>query len=187
MKELKRASLVFALFFVITGLGYPFLIRGLSRLLFPAQANGSLLIDKGQVVGSALIGQRFTSPGYFHGRPSAIDYDASNSGGTNFGPANGKLLAEVNSRIEKARAENGMGQAEPVPADLVLASASGLDPDISLDAALLQVPRIARARGMSDDDVKGVVTAMANGGYAGAPMRINVLRVNLALDGWRAR
>ena len=115
MKELKRASLIFALFFVVTGLAYPLFISGLSRLLFPAQAGGSLIIDKGIVVGSALIGQRFTSPGYFHGRPWAIDYDASNSGGTNFGPDNGKLLAEVANRIRKTRAENNMGRAEPVP------------------------------------------------------------------------
>ncbi len=187
MKEFKRTILVFALFFVVTGLAYPLLVTGLSRLLFPAQADGSLIKDRGKIVGSALIGQKFTNPRYFHGRPSAIDYDASNSGGTNYGPANEKLLKDVESRVGKTRTEDGLGPAEPVPADLVLASASGLDPDISLDAALVQVPRIARTRGISTEDVKGVVTRVVIGGFAGAPVRINVLKANLTLDRLKVR
>ena len=187
MKDLKRAVLVFALFFIVTGLAYPLLITGFSKLLFPAKAGGSLIVDEGRLVGSALIGQRFTSPRYFHGRPSAADYDASNSNASNYGPANKKFLAEVADRVKRTRAENGLGKTSPVPADLVLASASGLDPDIGLQAALVQVPRIARTRKMSEEAVKGLVAAMTRGGFADAPITINVLKANLALDQIKAR
>jgi len=135
MKESVRALLIFLVFSVAAGIAYPLGITGLARLFFKEKATGSLVTDQGRAVGSALIGQKFTGARYFHGRPSANDYDAANSGGDNFGPANRKYLEEVAGRVKKTRSENGLGPDAPVPADLVLASASGLDPHISPEAA----------------------------------------------------
>ena len=130
MKAFVRALLLFILFSVVTGLAYPLLITGLCQLIFPHKANGSLIVASGKIVGSNLIGQSFTSPKYFIGRPSAIEkpYDASNSGGSNFGPSNAKFLEEVGKRIGKVRQENGLRPGASVPADLVLASAVDLTP-----------------------------------------------------------
>ena len=141
---------------VLLGLAYPFAMTGISQLFFREKANGSLVVSDNRVAGSSLIGQNFTNPKYFHGRPSAMEkpYDASNSGGTNFGPSNAKFLEEVAKRIEKVRKENTLDPAAPVPADLVLASASGLDPHISVETAMLQVPRIAKARGLQESEVQ---------------------------------
>jgi potassium-transporting ATPase KdpC subunit len=182
MKEFKRAALVFLVFSIITGLAYPLIITGLSQTFFPYKANGSLVRVGDRTVGSELVGQKFSSTRYFHGRPSANDYDASNSGGTNFGPASEKYLAEVVGRIKAIRTENGLSSEASVPADLVLASGSGLDADISLEAAVLQAPRVARARGLPADRVMNTVQTMAEHVYPKGWARVNVLKLNLALD-----
>lgn len=188
MRELGRGILIFVVLSVVTGLIYPFVITGLSRLLFSKQANGSMITIGDRVAGSKLIGQSFTSPRYFNGRPSAIEkpYDASNSGGSNFGPTNKKYLEQVEGRVTQVRNENGMSTDVALPADLVLASGSGLDPHITVESALLQVQRVAKARGLSEEDVKGLITKTAEGRYWG-PARVNVLELNLALDDLRAK
>lgn len=186
MRLFVRALLLFILFSVLTGLAYPFLITGLCQLIFPHKANGSLIVAGGKIVGSDLIGQSFTSPKYFNGRPSAIEkpYDASNSGASNFGPSNAKFLEEVGKRIGKVRQEDGLNPGASVPADLVLASGSGLDPHISLDAALIQVPRVAKARNLPEAQVRETVEKLAETAFLGLTdgKRVNVLKLNLALD-----
>ena len=182
MRELTRAALILVVLSVLCGLAYPFAITGLSRLCFPEKAGGSLIIYDGRVTGSALLGQRFETGRYFHGRPSATNYDGSNSGGTNFGPTNRKLVEEVAGRVEKTRREERLGPKAPVPSDLVLSSGSGLDPDISLDAAMVQVARVARERRLPEGDLGRMVQASAEGSYWGGPARVNVLKLNLALE-----
>ena len=168
---------------LIFGVVYPIAITGLAQAMFADKANGQLIEKNGRVVGSKIIGQAFSSAGYFHSRPSAAGsgYDAANSGGTNLGPTNKKLIDMVRVAAETARKEN---PGVPVPIDLVTTSASGLDPHISPAAADFQVPRIARERGMSEADVRGAVTAHTEGrqwGFLGEPV-VNVLELNLALD-----
>ena len=136
MKQLMRAVLIFIVLSLMTGLAYPLVVTGLAELFFPWKASGSLITDHGRVVGSALIGQKFTKARYFHGRPSANSYDASNSGGTNFGPASAQFIQEVKARVEQTRIEDNLRPDAPIPADLVLASGSGLDPDISVEVGL---------------------------------------------------
>ena len=186
MRAFKRALIFFILFSVLTGLAYPLLITGLCQLIFPHKANGSLIIANGKAVGSDLIGQNFTSPKYFNGRPSAIEkpYDASNSGASNFGPSNAKFLEEVGKRIGKVRQDNSLQTDAPVPADLVLASGSGLDPHISLDAAMIQVSRVARARQLPETQVRDTVEKLAETPFFGlaGQKRVNVVQLNLALD-----
>ena len=186
MKAFGRALLFFILFSILTGLAYPMFITGLCQLIFPHTANGSLIIAGDKIVGSDLIGQNFSRPGYFNGRPSAIEkpYDASNSGASNFGPSNTKFLEEVGKRIDKVRQENGLNPGVPIPADLVLASGSGLDPHISLDAALIQVPRVAKARNLPEAQVRETVEKFAESPFLGLTdgKRVNVLKLNLALD-----
>jgi K+-transporting ATPase ATPase C chain len=172
---------------LLTGLAYPLLVTGLAQFLFPQQANGSLVKSgQGQVVGSELIGQRFSHPAYFHGRPSAageISYDATASGGSNLGPTSQKLRDRVISDLERLRKENPEA-ALPVPAELLTASASGLDPHLSLVGTLWQVPRVAKARKVSPARVETVVRLHLEGpdlGFLGEP-RMNVLLLNLALD-----
>src|SRR4029450_10440263 len=172
---------------VLTGLIYPFVITGLAQLLFPWRANGSLVTDeKGQVVGSELIAQGFINPAYFQPRPSAAGekgYDATSSGGSNLGPTSKKLQDRVNDDIKRLKAENPEATGA-IPAQLVTASASGLDPHVSPEAMLWQVPRVAKARGISAERVKAVVESSVEGrtfGILGEP-RVNVLLVNLALD-----
>jgi K+-transporting ATPase ATPase C chain len=150
----------------------------------PYQANGSLLYVDGKVVGSELIGQSFTSPGYFHGRPSAVGYDATGSGASNLGPSSAKLMEQVKERIEKVRQENGLAPDAPVPADMVLASGSGLDPHISPENARLQIGRVAKARKLPESDVKALVEKFIEPpqfGMLGAE-KVNVLKLNIALD-----
>jgi len=185
MKELKPAILMCLLFTVLCGGLYPALVTGLAQAIFPKQANGSLIVDaNGQTVGSELIGQPFTEPRYFWPRPSAtaeFSYNPMASGGSNSGPTNPAFLATVTERVEVLRATGVTG---PIPADLVLASASGLDPHISLGAARLQIPRIALARNLSEDAVARFVTMHTEGrqlGLLGEP-RVNVLLLNRALD-----
>jgi len=160
------------------------LVTLVAQITMPDKANGSLLYVDGKVVGSELIGQSFTSPGYFHGRPSAVDYDSAESGGSNYGPTSAKLMEQVSQRIEQVRRENGLSSDAPVPADLVLASGSGLDPHISVEGAMLQVPRVATARGLPESEVKMLVEQHIETlqlGFLGQE-RVNVLKLNLALD-----
>jgi K+-transporting ATPase ATPase C chain len=184
--SLWRTSILFTLFTaVIFGLGYPLLITGLAHIIFPRQAAGSLITGKdGAVIGSELIAQSFTSDKYFHPRPSAAGngYDATSSGGTNLAQSNAKLPARMQADIDKLAAEN---PGKPVPIDMVTYSASGLDPDITPDNAYFQAPRIAKARGLSEDAVHQLIAQHIKGrtlGFIGEP-RVNVLDLNLALDG----
>lgn len=169
---------------VVLSLVYTFFITWGAQILMPYQAGGSLIYVNGTVVGSELIGQNFSSPGYFHGRPSAVDYNASNSGGSNYGATSVALMEQVKQRVEKVRNENGLSPNASVPADLVLASGSGLDPHISVDGAMIQVQRIAKARGLAELDLQELVdrqTEQPQFGFLGQT-RINVLKLNIALD-----
>lgn len=185
--ELRRNLLIAVLMTTVTtvlfGLVYPLAITAIAQFLFPAQANGQLVSQNGTLVGSRLIGQGFARPTYFHSRPSATTtpYDAANSGGSQLGPINAKLIAAVSANVAAARADN---PTVPVPVDLVTASASGFDPHISPAAAEFQVPRVSRERGISEADVRQLVRLHTEGrqlGFLGEP-RVNVLELNLALD-----
>jgi K+-transporting ATPase ATPase C chain len=176
---------------LLLGVIYPLAITGVCQALFPRQANGSLITSGGKVIGSELIGQNFTKPEYFQPRPSAAGtdgYDAANSGATNYGPTNQKLIDRVKTSVEKFRKDNPDYHG-PIPADLLTTSASGLDPDISPDSAAAQVPRVAKARGVSVDQLSQLVgqyTQQPDLGLLGEP-RVNVLKLNLALDQQFAR
>ena len=183
---LRPALTLFAALSLVTGLLYPLAVTGLAQVIFPHQANGSLVENTGQIVGSALIGQQFSAPGHFWGRPSAtapMAYNASGSGGSNLGPSNPALHQAVQERIAALRAADPGNQAA-VPVDLVTASASGLDPHISRAAADYQAARVARARSLPEERVRALVAEHSEGallGLLGEP-RVNVLQLNLALD-----
>jgi K+-transporting ATPase ATPase C chain len=186
MKELKNALLLFGVMALIVGLIYPLAITGISQVIFPYQANGNIITVNGNIVGSELIGQDFTSPGYFHGRPSAVDYNASTSGGSNFGPTNKKLVDRVNESINEIKTEEGLPANDIVPADLVLASASELDRYISVESAMIQVPRIARERNLSESVINDLIHENEEVPFPGIGQPIvNVLKLNIALDGIR--
>ena len=184
---LKPALVLLALFTLLLGLGYPALVTGAAQLLLPRQANGSLIRTGDTAVASDLIGQSFTDPRYFWGRPSdtpGTPYNAANSGGTNLGPLNPALQERVSARIAALKAADPT-QTAPVPVDLVTASASGLDPHISSAAAQWQAPRVARLRGLPLEQVQALIEQNTEGrqwGFLGEP-RVHVLRLNLALDG----
>lgn len=186
-KQALSAFLCVLVLTVLTGLAYPLLVTGLAKVIFPRRASGSLVVQGGRVVGSALIGQPFDDPGLFWGRPSAtapFPYNAALSTGSNLGPTNPALLEAVQGRIQTLRAADP-GNPDPIPVDLVTASASGLDPDISPAAALYQVRRVAKARGLSEATVRKLVESHVTQrqfGLLGEP-RVNVLFLNLALEG----
>jgi K+-transporting ATPase ATPase C chain len=185
--ELRTSAIAtLALCVLLCGV-YPVLVWGVAQGLFRDKANGSLIERDGKVIGSALIGQPFTAPGYFHPRPSAAGdgYDAVKSGGSNLGPISRKLIETVEERIARVRAENGLPPDAPIPADAVTASGSGLDPHISVKYALLQARRVALARGLSEDEMLKKIEAHTEGrdlGILGEP-RVNVLELNRDLDG----
>jgi len=188
---LRQAIVLLLLLTAITGIAYPFAVTGIAQLVFPHQANGSLILRDGKPVGSALIGQSFTDPKYFWGRPSATapqPYNGTASAGSNLGPANPALRVAIKQRIAALRAADPDNRA-PVPVDLVMASGSGLDPDISPAAALYQSSRVAHARGLPPDGVRALIQRHTRGrqfGVLGEP-RVNVLELNLALDRLAAR
>jgi K+-transporting ATPase ATPase C chain len=195
LKEIRPAIVLLVALTLITGVIYPFAMTGIARVIFPTQSQGSLVEENGKIVGSALIGQEFKSDRYFHGRPSATvspdpndttkavpaPYNAANSGGSNLGPTNKSLMERVQGDMDRLQQENPSSE---VPIDLVATSASGLDPHISPAAAHFQVPRVAKARNMSEDSVRRLVDEQVEGrtlGILGEP-RVNVLALNLALD-----
>jgi K+-transporting ATPase ATPase C chain len=184
MKDLLRSILIFSIMSLLTGLAYPFIITGISNIMMPQKAEGSLIISKDKVVGSRLIGQQFSNARYFHGRPSALakPYDASNSGGSNFGPSNTKFLDDVGKRVQQVRDEDGLAATVPVPADMVLASASGLDPHISVETALLQIARVSHARGLRETEIENAIAGVAESSYFGGHRIVNVLKLNMAID-----
>lgn len=184
--QIRPALMALLIFTVLTGLLYPLVVTGIAQLVFPHQANGSLIVQNGQIVGSTLIGQQFTDPKYFWGRLSATGpypYNAASSSGSNLGPTNPALLDEVKGRIAALKAADP-SNTQPIPVDLVTSSGSGLDPDISVAAALYQLPRVARLRGLSESALRTLVDQYTHGrqlGFLGEP-RVNVLQLNLALD-----
>lgn len=186
LKELKPAIVVFGLLTALTGAAYPALITGIAQAAFPDQANGSLIVQDGKTVGSHLIGQPFSDPGHFWGRPSAttpMPFNAASSAGSNQGPLNPALEEAIKGRIEALKASDPT-QAAPIPVDLVTASGSGLDPQISVAAALWQAPRIARSRKLAEAQVRELIASHTKGrqlGILGEP-RVNVLELNLALN-----
>ena len=185
--QLRPAIVLFAMLAIVTGLIYPFVITSVAQVLFQQQANGSLIYQDGQPVGSALIGQPFDDAKYFWGRLSATSpfpYNAAASSGSNYGPLSSALTDAAQTRIEALRAADPTN-TQPIPVDLVTSSGSGLDPHISPAAALYQVPRVARVRGLSEDQVRSLVQRFTEDrqfGFLGEP-RVNVLKLNLALDG----
>jgi K+-transporting ATPase KdpC subunit len=182
-RQLRYAIGFVVLLTVLTGVIYPLAVTGLAQALFRHQANGSLISDNGQVIGSELIGQPFSDPRYFWGRLSAAEYDAAASSGSNYGPTNPALLEAIQARIDALRAVDPDNE-EPIPVDLVTASGSGLDPHISIAAAQYQMPRVARYRGLSEGQVSALVDRFTEGrqfGFLGES-RVNVLKLNLALD-----
>jgi K+-transporting ATPase ATPase C chain len=196
LRELRPAIVLVIVLTLITGLVYPLVMTGIAGVLFPTQAQGSLVEVDGKVVGSSLIGQEFTSDKYFHGRPSATTapdpndssktvaapYNAANSGGSNLGPTNKALIDRVKADVDKLKQEN---PSAPVPIDLVTTTGSGLDPDITPEAAFFQVPRVAKARNLPEDRLRQLVNDHVQGrllGLFGEP-RVNVLALNMALDG----
>ena len=185
LSDLKPALRLLLVLTLLIGGVYPVMVTGLARVFYPAEAVGSLIEgEDGRLLGSSLIGQRFVQPGYFHSRPSAVDYDAGRSGGSNLSPAGRRFVTLVTARAAAYRADNLASKAPLVPLELVTASGSGLDPHVSPAGALYQVPRVARVRGMGVEHLQMLVGLLVEGrtlGFLGEP-RVNLLKLNLALD-----
>jgi K+-transporting ATPase ATPase C chain len=184
ISQLRPAFFMLLIFTVITGIIYPLTVTGIAQVIFPYQSNGSLIFVDGKAAGSELIGQQFDDPRYFWGRPSAVEYSATLSSGSNYGPMNPALMDSVQTWIDALKAADP-DNTLPIPVDLVTASGSGLDPHISVAAALYQVSRVASARGLSEAEVQSLVEKYTEGrqfGFLGES-RVNVLQLNLALDG----
>ena len=189
-RQLAPAVVAFLAFTLVTGFAYPLVVTGVAQVVFPHRADGSLVERRGQIVGSRLIGQAFAGNRYFYPRPSAAGdgYDAMASSASNLGPTNPALLRVVRQRVREYRRENGLAPGQVVPVDAVTASASGLDPDISVANARLQAARVARARGLPVAEVQSLISRHTSGrslGFLGEPV-VNVLELNLALDGPRS-
>jgi K+-transporting ATPase ATPase C chain len=185
MKQVTVSALMLIIMTIMFGIIYPFAMTGIARVLFSRQANGSLVTVNGAIAGSELIGQGFAGPKYFHGRPSANNYDGTNSGGSNYGPTNRKLVEQAEKLAMSVRIENGLQAGAVIPSELVLASGSGLDPHISLESARIQVDRIAGARGLDKSIIIKLLTHNSEKRYWdlwGDPY-VNVLKLNIALDG----
>ena len=184
IKDLKSAIIIFGMMAIVLGLIYPLVLTGISQAVFPYQANGEMIKVNGNIIGSELIGQNFESSQYFHGRPSAIDYNASTSGGSNYGPTNQKLIDRVNETTNQIKINENLPANATIPSDMVLASGSGLDRYISVESAIIQVPRIAKARNISESSIKDLIhkTQELPLPEIGQPL-VNVLKLNIALDG----
>lgn len=184
-QQLRPALVAVVVFTILTGVAYPLAVTGIAQTVLDAEADGSRIHVDGELRGSDLIGQPFAGPEWFHPRPSAVDYTAESSGGSNLGPTNPQLLTDIERRADEYRQENGLGDGVPVPVDAVTASGSGLDPHISPRNARLQALRVAAARGLDLDDVRALVeehVERRSGGVLGEP-RVNLVRLNIALDG----
>ena len=179
-----KISIILLILVCAWQVAYTYFVTAVAQIAMPDKANGSLLYVNGEVVGSELIGQSFTTPGYFHGRPSALNYEGDEAAGSNLGPSSAKLMKEVTQRVEQVRRENGLAADASVPADLVLASASGLDPHISVASAMIQVQRIATARGLPESEVKALVDQHIEPPQFGVlgQEKVNVLKLNLDLN-----
>lgn len=198
MKNIIIAIKSFIIFSILLGLIYPLAITGIAQVVFPQKANGSLILENGKIVGSSLIGQKFDKPEYFNSRPSAVDYNASGSGASNFGPTNKKFMTQIKERIDKeakkTRGQEGKQFNEPallpsrppalIPADMVLSSASGLDPHISIKNAQLQAKRVSKIRGISEEKINELITQNTDSNFLGiwGQDGVNVLKLNIALD-----
>lgn len=180
-KNVITAVLTLIVFTIFLGFIYPLVITGIAQVMFPFQSNGSLIIKDGHIIGSELIGQSFTDIRYFHGRPSSINYDASNSGGSNFGPMNKTFMKRIEDQIKIIRADNNLSSDLFIPGDIITSSASGLDPHISPESAKIQINRIARIRGIPKNKLDELIMTYMEHPISGGHY-VNVLKLNLALD-----
>jgi K+-transporting ATPase ATPase C chain len=184
MKQIKISLIMILMMTLLTGIVYPLLMTGIAHLAFREKANGSLITVDGHIGGSELIGRNFTGPAYFHGRPSANNYEGANSGGSNYGPTNKKFIDQAARLAERVRQENGLARDAKIPAELVLASGSGLDPHIGINSALLQAGRVSRARKIDETVIRNIVDKNSEMRYFGlyGDRIVNVLKLNMALD-----
>lgn len=185
--EIVISLRMFLVLSITLGILYPLGITAIAQLTMRDKANGSLIVADNKIIGSKLIGQGFTSSKYFHSRPSAVNYNAAGSGASNLGPSSKRLIEDTEKRIDNVRAENALNKTDTLPADIVLQSASGLDPHISINNALLQIHRVAKIRNISEDEIKKLINDSTDANFLGiwGQHGVNVLKLNLALDRYR--